>query len=160
MNDQLSRPYPPKASINEPWYGHLWAKAKQFPQGLARGNSHPPQVSGEAAAAMLSAAIGAFVMMVTHHLADTSEARKAVILSIGSWIPGTNNPDKMWGNIGNYAGKETMLLVGWLVSWVILYFLLKNKQIKATTMLFWTISLFTLATAMSWHPLFPYLPLM
>jgi hypothetical protein len=52
-----------------------------------------------------------------------------------------------------------MLLIGWLVSWVILYFLWKDKQIKSKTIFFWIFFLFVAATAMSWHPLFPYLPL-
>jgi hypothetical protein len=52
-----------------------------------------------------------------------------------------------------------MLLVGWLVSWVVLGNLWKDKNIKAKTMLFWFFTLIIAATAMSWHPLFPYLPL-
>jgi hypothetical protein len=52
-----------------------------------------------------------------------------------------------------------MLLIGWLVSWPILHYLWKDRQIKAKTILFWFFALMIAATAMSWHPLFPYLPL-
>ncbi|MGL5082271.1 MAG: hypothetical protein ACRC8A_12370 [Microcoleaceae cyanobacterium] len=145
----------------EPWYGSWWKTLKHFPQGLAEGNSNPPQVSGEAAAALISAAIGCFTMMVSHHLSDADKTKtiEKKLLGLGGWIPGADNPDPMWGNIGSYSGKETMLLIGWLVSWAILYVLLKDKQVKARTIFLWMIGLITFATAMCWHPLFPYLPL-
>lgn len=144
----------------EPLYGLIWQWLKHFPQGLAVGSKNPPRVSGPAAAALMSAGIGCFVMMMTHHLSDTSKAREKMVWAIGSWIPGSHNPSELWGNIGSYTGKETMLLVGWLLSWPILYFLWKDKNIKARTIFFWFFTLFIAATAMSWHPLFPYLPLM
>ncbi|MCL1464928.1 hypothetical protein [Argonema galeatum] len=157
MTRQLSR-QPQKE--NEPIYGRIWAQLKKFPNGLAEGSQKPLTVSGPAAAALISAGIGCFTMMFTHHLSDTSKAREKIVWAIGSWIPGSHNKSELWGNIGSYTGKETMLLVGWLVSWPILYFLWKKKNIKAKTMFFWFFALFIAATAMSWHPLFPYLPLM
>jgi hypothetical protein len=45
------------------------------------------------------------------------------LLKIGSWIPG-------WERIGSFAGKETIGLLVWLYSWVILNMLLKNKQLN------------------------------
>lgn len=143
-----------------PVYGQIWGWLKHFPQGLAAGSRNTPIISGPAAAAVISAGIGCFVMMITHHLSDTSKAREQMVWVIGSWIPGSRNPSELWGNIGSYTGKETMLLVGWLVSWFILHLLWRNKNIKARTIFFWFFALFTAATAMSWHPLFPYLPLM
>jgi hypothetical protein len=158
--------YPPNSpqklkSIDEPWYGRVWGFFKQFPTFLSEGNPNPPIVSGEAAAAFISAAIGCVTMMITHHLsdADKSKATEKFVHSLGKWIPGSANPDPMWGNIGSYTGKETMLLVGWLVSWMVLSVLLKDKQVKAATIFFWMIGLMTLATVMCWHPIFPYLPL-
>ncbi|HEY9725344.1 MAG TPA: hypothetical protein V6D50_02755 [Chroococcales cyanobacterium] len=143
-----------------PLYVAIWEWLKRFPRGLAAGSQNAPTVSGPAAAALISAGLGCFLMMVTHHLSDTSKAREKIVWAIGSWIPGSHNSSPLWGNIGSYTGKETMLLVGWLVSWPILYFLWKNKSIKAKTIFFWFFALFVAATAMSWHPLFPYLPLM
>jgi hypothetical protein len=148
-----------KYGAGEPVYGKVWRRAKQFPQALARGSAATPPVSGLAAAAFTSAGIGAFCMMVAHHLSDTSKEREAFLKILGNWIPGANNPDKMWGNIGSYAGKETVLLMGWIVSWIILHQLWRRKQIKANTVFFYFFLLFIAATAMSWHPLFPYLPL-
>jgi hypothetical protein len=144
---------------NQPLYTRIWDGLKNFPGGLAAGAKNPPAVSGPAAAALISPGIGCFLMMVAHHLSDTSKAREKFIHALGSWIPGSHNPDPVWGNIGSYSGKETVLLLGWLVSWVILYFLLHHKNIKSRTIFFWMFFLVIAATAMSWHPLFPYLPL-
>ncbi len=148
-------------SLTTSWYGHTWAKLKQFPATIAKGSDQAPAYSGEAAAAFMSAAIGAVTMMVTHHLSDADHSKTIdnALKILGNWIPGANNPDKLWGNIGSYTGKETMLLIGWLVSWVILHFLWRDRQIKPRTLFIGLIALMTLATAMSWHPLFPYLPL-
>ena len=156
MTRQLSRQ---NHAGDEPFYGKLWSKLKHFPGGLAEGSKTAPRVSGPAAAAIVSAAIGCFTMMVSHHLGDTSKEINEMLWNLGSWIPGSKTGDEMWGNIGSYTGKETMLLVGWLVSWPILHTLWKNKNIKSRTIFFWMFALLVAATAMSWHPLFPYLPL-
>jgi hypothetical protein len=156
MTRQLFRQNP---ADNEPAYGKFWSKLKRFPSGLSEGAETAPSVSGPAAAALISAAIGCFTMMVTHHLSDTSKATEKLVWSIGTWIPGSKTNNELWGNIGSYTGKETMLLVGWLVSWPILHTLWKNKNIKSRTIFFWMFALLVAATAMCWHPLFPYLPL-
>ena len=149
-----------KASNTETIYGKIWENLKHFPKGLSEGSPNPPVVSGPASAALISAAIGCFTMMVTHHLADTSKEREEFIWDLGSWIPGSHNPDPQWGNIGCYSGEETMLLLGWLVSWLILHFCWRNKNIQTKNIFFWMFTLLIAATAMTWHPLFPYLPLM
>lgn len=102
-----------------PWYTRLWNWCKQFPAILATGASTPPETAGMAAAALISAAIGAVIMMVTHHLTHTSVDIEQFIEWFGSWIPGSRNTDPVTGNIGTYAGIQTVLLIGWLVSWVI-----------------------------------------
>jgi hypothetical protein len=144
---------------SEPIYTTIWNNLKRFPHGLAAGAKQPPNTSGEAAAALVSASFGCFLMMLVHHLSDTSKAREKIVWMLGSWIPGSHNPDPLWGNIGSYSGKETMLLIGWLISWPILYFAWKNKRVKSRSIFFWMFTLLIAAAAMSWHPLFPYLPL-
>lgn len=156
MTRQIQRP-PEVEKL--PIYSLIWEWLKHFPSSLAAGRESAPTVSGPAAAT-ISAAFGCFLMMFTHHLSDTSKEREKIVWAIGSWIPGSHNPSKLWGNIGSYTGKETMLLIGWLVSWAIFHFLWKKKNIKTKTIFFWFFSLLIAATAMSWHPLFPYLPLM
>jgi hypothetical protein len=156
MNRQLCRQ---NHAGDKPLYGKLWSKLKHFPRGLSEGAETAPSVCGPAAATVISAAIGCFTMMVTHHLSETSQAIEKIVWNLGTWIPGSKTDSELWGNIGSYTGKETMLLVGWLVSWSILHSLWKHKNIKSRTIFFWMFALLIAATAMCWHPLFPYLPL-
>jgi hypothetical protein len=142
-----------------PVYTRLWNQFKQFPRGLHDSGARSPQNSGPAAAAMLSGGIGAVTMMITHHYAELSTANNEFIIRMGNWIPGALSSDPMWGDLGNYAGKEMMFLVGWWVSWAILHPVLKNRHVKPRTLILGLLSLFTIATAMAWHPLFPYLAL-
>jgi hypothetical protein len=143
---------------NPPIYSKIWEKLKQFPTGLASGCQQPPATSGTAAA-LISAGIGCLMMMVTHHLAETSPARERFIWMLGKWIPGSDTDDRVLGSIGSYTGKETILLCGWLLSWLVLHNLLQHRQVKTSTIFMWTFGLFVAATVMSWQPLFPYLPL-
>jgi hypothetical protein len=142
-----------------PFYTNWWLNLREFPAFIHRGSPTSPQYSGAAAAFLISGGIGAVTMMVVHHLSDTSKPTESFVKQVGSWMPGAVSQNPMWGNIGSYAGKETFLLIGWLVSLAILYPLLKNRPVKATTIFFWLFSLYTLAAVMSWHPMFPYLPL-
>jgi hypothetical protein len=142
-----------------PIYSRLWTQFKQFPKRLHQGAAQPPRTSGAAAAALFSGGIGAVTMMITHHYAELSKANNQFVIQIGSWIPGAMNKDPMWGNLENYAGKEMMFFVGWWLSWAILHPVLKNRQIEPRTLILGLLSLFAVATAMAWHPLFPYLSL-
>lgn len=145
---------------SEPAYAVLWQGIKLFPKGLAAGASKSPGVDGPAAAALLSAGFGCFLMMVSHHLGDTSKVREQFIWMLGSWIPGSHNASKLYGEIGSYSGKETVLLLGWLMSWFVLHQLWRRRNIPSTVLFLGMFSFFVAATVMSWHPLFPYLPLM
>lgn len=158
MSTQRHLSIQPQAA-RTPFYGQFWNLLKQFPAALHRGAKTPPTTSGPAAAFLISGGIGAVVMMIAHHLSDTSKARETALRNLGSWIPGSVSTDPLWGNIGSYAGKETMLLIGWLVSLVILYPVLRNKSVSPRVIFTSLLGLFTIATAMSWHPLFSYLPL-
>jgi hypothetical protein len=53
-----------KLSTNIPVYTKVWETLKQFPAGLAKGSDKPPATSGPAAAALISAGMGCFTMMV------------------------------------------------------------------------------------------------
>ena len=141
-------------------YERIWQNLKQFPSTISQGSKKSPQYSGPAAAALLSTGIGCWSMMITHHLADTSKERDAIVWKIGSWIPGSHNPDQVWGNIGSYSGKETVLLIMWLSSWFLLHQLWRKKDIPNRTIFLSMFFFFVVSTAMTWHPLFPYLHLM
>jgi hypothetical protein len=142
-----------------PLYSSLWFKLRAFPDLIYRGSNTPPTSSGAAAALLISGGIGSVVMMIVHHISDVSKDFQSMVKNFGSWIPGAVSQDPMWGNIGSYAGKETAMLFGWLVSLAILYPLLKDRQVKSITIFSWLFGLYTLATVMSWHPAIPYLPL-
>ncbi|MFB2838095.1 hypothetical protein [Floridanema evergladense] len=146
--------------LNIPIYSQIWDTLKQFPKVLAEGSPNPPKVSGPAAAALVSAGFGCFLMMVFHHFSETTKSVDEMLSQIGGWMPGSNNVDKMYGSLGSYAGKQTILLIGWLGSWLVLHLMWRKKNIKPRTMFFWMFVFFVAATVMNWHPLFPYLPIM
>ena len=143
-----------------PWYSKIGEYLKQFPSGLSRGSDRPPQSSGTAAAALISAAFSCFFMMLNQHFTSISKPWNEIVWSLGSWIPGSHNPDPLYGEIGSYSGKETILLISWLVSWHFLGLFWRDRQIKTRTIFSCLFCLLVAATVMNWHPLFPYLPLM
>ncbi|MGK7872330.1 MAG: hypothetical protein AB4426_03125 [Xenococcaceae cyanobacterium] len=146
--------------LQKPLYGKIWEQIKHFPEGLAVGSQKSPTVSGPAAAALISAAFACFLLMVNQHFTVVFKAWNEIIWDLGSWIPGSRNSDPLYGEIGSYSGKETVMLIGWLASWFILNKLWQNRQIKSRTIFFWLFVFFVAATVMNWHPIFPYLPLM
>ena len=155
MSQDVSRP-----NEFEPIYGKIWHHAKHFPTALSAGAKHPPTVSGPAAAALISAAFSCFLLMVNQHFASAFKVWNEIVWNLGSWIPGARNPDPLYGEIGSYSGKETVMLIGWLVSWFVLSKLWQHQQIKPRTIFFWMFVFIAAATVMNWHPIFPYLPLM
>ena len=98
--------------------------------------------------------------MVNQHFTVIFKAWNDIVWSLGDWIPGSKYPDPVYGEIGSYSGKQTIMLVGWLLSWVILSKLWNKQQIRFKTIFFWMFFFLVAATVMNWHPLFPYLPLM
>ncbi|NJO94935.1 MAG: hypothetical protein HC764_01815, partial [Pleurocapsa sp. CRU_1_2] len=113
-----------------PWYVRLGNSLKRFPQGLARGAKKPPETSSAAAAALISAGFASFVMMVNQHFASAFKSYEDLIWNLGAWIPGSRNADPLYGEIGSYSGKETILLVTWLVSWLFLAWLWRDRKFK------------------------------
>jgi len=80
--------------------------------------------NGAAIAAYLSAMLGLLVMGVVHTMTDASADFSKWVLSIGKlWIPNAQG-------IGPYSGKETFLLVTWLLSWAVLDMLLRKRDVK------------------------------
>jgi len=142
-----------------PVYRQVWEKLKQFPGTLASGSQSPPETSGSAAAAILSATFSCFFLMVNQHSTMLFPGYKKFVWNLGSWMPGSHNPDPLYGSIGPYSGKETLFLIGWLVSWGLLHLILRNRQIRPGVVFFWTIAFLIAAVVMNWHPLFPHAPL-
>jgi len=142
------------------FYEKIWQSLKLFPTFFSQGAKQSPKYNGPAAAAFLSTGIGAWAMMISHHLADSSKTIDSFIWSLGSWIAGSHNPSKLWGNIGSYSGKETILLIFWLGSWFVLHQFWREKNISSRIIFLGMFFLFVVSTVMTWHPLFPYLHIM
>ncbi len=102
--------------------------------------------NGQVAAAMIAAMIGVLSLGVSHMISVLSEDAKLFIHQVGkAWIPGAEG-------IGPYSGKESFMLIGWGISWLILYFALRNRDVKLPyyTLLF-MIGI-SIATLLVWTP--------
>ncbi len=80
--------------------------------------------NGSAAAAIASATVGIITLAISNVFASLSQSTKSFMLDIGKlWIPGAEG-------IGPYSGKETFMVAAWLSSWILLYFALRNKEVR------------------------------
>jgi hypothetical protein len=83
-----------------------------------------PRPSGPAAAAFLSLTLGLVALAISHVISQGSEAAKGFVHSLGKlWMPGAQG-------IGPYSGKETIALIVWLGSWVILHWILRKREVS------------------------------
>ncbi len=103
--------------------------------------------NGAAIAAYLSAMIGLLVLSLSALLSEISEPMKNWIHEVGKlWILGAEG-------IGPYSGKETLGLVGWLFSWLILNKVLRKKELSGG---FWLVIFLVgigIATTLIWPPI-------
>jgi hypothetical protein len=86
--------------------------------------------NGPAAAAFLAAGIGSLALGVATTLAEASAA-------IGSAL-------NLYRPVGPLSGKTVVALAVWLVSWVILHFAWRNKQLNFQTIFITTLVLIAL----------------
>lgn len=84
--------------------------------------------SGPAIAATLSLLLGFYTLMITHHISRLTTEMDKLIHSYGYWIPGSTGigPD---GSIGSYAGKETLALLVWGLSWAIFHVFWRQQDL-------------------------------
>ena len=79
--------------------------------------------TGPAVAAFLSAMIGLVCLGIVN-LGDEAGVLTNFLLQTGKlWIPNAEG-------IGPYSGKETFLLLGWLLSWVVLHRILRKREVR------------------------------
>ena len=113
---------------------------------IQRGQVTLQRASGPAAAAFTSAMVGLLVMTVVNLGTEASEPFRDFILNIGKlWIPGAES-------IGPYSGKETVMLVAWLVTWAALHLILRKKEVDLVR---WGVLFLVgigLATTFIWPP--------
>lgn len=106
------------------------------------------QVSGPAIAAMSAVALGMLAMAIVNVFTEASAAFKDTVHAIGkAWIPGAQG-------IGPYSGKETVLLVVWLVSWGVLHAVLRRRDLPLRPYAIGFLIAIGVATTLLWPPVF------
>ena len=87
--------------------------------------------NGAAAAAILAAGIGSFVLGLLTTLAAASKL--------------LGNTLALYGPVGPLSGKTTVAVVLWLIAWVLLYVTWKNRQVNFGLVFIGTLILTALA---------------
>lgn len=115
---------------------------------MRTGRSSASQLSGAAAAATVSAATGLLALAVSQVVTHTSVAAKEAVFTLGKfWIPGAQG-------IGPYSGKETIVLVVWLVSWGILHAAWRRRDVNLVAVGTLALIFIGIATTLIWPPVY------
>ncbi len=103
--------------------------------------------TGIAAAALLAVAIGLLTLATSHLLAEYSPAAKNWVHAWGkAWMPGAQG-------IGPYSGKETLALLAWLGSWILLHLWLSRRDVSLRISGVLFLLGVGISTALLWPPL-------
>jgi hypothetical protein len=102
--------------------------------------------NGAAIAAYLAAAFGLLVLAIVAFASDLSKPFEQMVFGIGKlWMPGA-------AGIGPYSGKETLGLLAWLVSWVVLHFALRKRELDGRLWLIVFLVAMGVASTLVWPP--------
>jgi hypothetical protein len=102
--------------------------------------------AGAAVAAFISASLGILALAVSHLLCEVSDPIKGSVHALGKlWIPGAEG-------IGPYSGKETIQLLVWLPSWLVLHLLLRKKNVSVWWSGLVFLMIIGVATTLLWPP--------
>jgi hypothetical protein len=100
---------------------------------------------------MYAVVLGMLAMAIVNIFTEASQPFKELIHAIGkAWIPGAQG-------IGPYSGKETVLLVVWLVSWAILHYTLRWRDLPIKPWAIGFLAGIGVATTLLWPPVFGFL---
>jgi hypothetical protein len=106
---------------------------------------------GVAVAALMAAMLGMLALAVVNVFTAASKPFNAWVHGIGKlWMPGAEG-------IGPYSGKETISLVAWLASWVLLHYALRGRDMRLSVWLVVFLMGVGVATTLIWPPVFEYL---
>jgi|ERR1700730_2558605 hypothetical protein len=106
---------------------------------------------GVAVAALMAVVVGMLTLAVVNVFTTVSKSFNGWVHSIGKlWMPGAEG-------IGPYSGKETLALVAWLVSWVVLDAALRRKDMRLSRWLLVFLIGVGIATTLIWPPVFEHL---
>ncbi len=99
----------------------------------------------------MSAFVGTFTLAVVNVFTAASKGFNAWVYDVGKlWMPGA-------AGIGPYSGKETLALIAWLGSWIVLHFVLRKKDLEVGR---WFVAFLVglgIATTLIWPPVFEHL---
>ena len=110
-----------------------------------------PMSSGAAVGALLAAMLGMLALAIVNVIAEASEAFAATLHGLGKmWMPGA-------AGIGPYSGKETVGLVVWLLSWIVLHPALREKEPNMGRWLVVFLIGVGVATTLLWPPVYTFL---
>ncbi len=84
--------------------------------------AHPHQTNGANVAAIMAAAFAIFALGAVVLWSELDATANAKLQKVGNWMPGASG-------IGPYSGKETLMVVSWLVAWVLLHVALRHKHL-------------------------------
>lgn len=87
----------------------------------------PAPQSGPLVAASCALLLAFLTLMISHHLSRLSKELDKIVHAYGHWIPGSTGSGPS-GSIGSYSGKETLALVVWIISWLILHLLWRKRH--------------------------------
>ncbi len=99
--------------------------------------------TGAIVAALLAAWIGLLALAISNIAADVNDGFKAAI---------TLN-----SGIGPYSGKEVLMLVAWFVSWPVLHFALRRKDLNLRTWFGVFLVGMLIAVILMWPPVFEFI---
>lgn len=107
---------------------------------------HEPP-NGVALAATLSASLGVLTLAIAQVMSEVSSSFKSAMQSLGNlWMPGA-------AGIGPYSGKETVALIVWLGSWVLLHVMWRKRELSVGLIGVVALVLVGLATTLLWPPI-------
>ncbi|HEV8359959.1 MAG TPA: hypothetical protein VGR28_05810 [Candidatus Thermoplasmatota archaeon] len=106
---------------------------------------------GASMAALLAAAVGLFTLAIVVLATELSKPVSDAVFAIGkAWIPNAQG-------IGPYSGKETLMLLGWLGSWVVLHVALRGREVRTRPVFGLVLGMLALATLLLWPPVWHWL---
>jgi len=111
---------------------------------------HEPP-SGATAAAILSATFGLLVLGIVQVATFLNAGFQATVHDIGrAWIPNADG-------IGPYSGKETLMLVAWLGSWIVLRLTIGRRNVPLRALAGIAFAMLLIAVLLVWPPVWHWL---
>jgi hypothetical protein len=106
---------------------------------------------GIAVAALMAAMVGMLTLAVVNVFTAASKGFNVWVHEVGKlWMPGA-------AGIGPYSGKETLALVAWLGTWLVLHFALRQRDLEISRWFIVFLIGLGVATTLIWPPVFEYL---